>query len=270
MNILKYKFENNKLRIIKDNYEKLWFVGYDVAKILGYKAPRNCLSRHVDFEDKKKVSEITTAPFQCSLKKNKIMINESGVYSLIFSSKLEEAKIFKRWLTVDLLPSIRKYGYYKIEKNEINNIKKLNIEKEYDLHKEIVNTIKKYYDFIIIPGLGENQINKEMRINSYIKGYEAGQPDLILLYNDLKIALELKTPAGNGIVSISQLRYLEKLKKNNFHIIISNDYTDIIMKLNTLYMNYKYDIRYKTSDNKKSYKTLKGLNKYEDSLKNAL
>ena len=88
-----------------------WFVGRDVAKALGYgddgKAATNAVSRHVDADDKG-VTEIVTP----GGKQNITIINESGLYSLILSSKLPTAKDFKRWVTSEVLPSIRKHGAY--------------------------------------------------------------------------------------------------------------------------------------------------------------
>lgn len=84
-----------------------WFVGKDVASGLGYKDTVNALKAHVDDEDK--------AGWQIATQfgeKETTIINESGVYSLIFSSKLESAKKFKRWVTAEVLPSIRKHGAY--------------------------------------------------------------------------------------------------------------------------------------------------------------
>ncbi|HCA7035147.1 TPA: phage antirepressor, partial [Staphylococcus pseudintermedius] len=85
-----------------------YFVGKDVAEILGYSKARNAIAKHVDFEDKK------DAPIQGPLGGTQKMtiINESGLYSLIFSSKLESAKRFKRWVTSEVLPAIRKHGIY--------------------------------------------------------------------------------------------------------------------------------------------------------------
>ena len=83
-----------------------YFVGKDVAEILGYSKARNAIAVHVDDEDKK------DAPIQGDLGGTQTMtlINESGLYSLIFSSKLPTAKQFKRWVTGEVLPAIRKTG----------------------------------------------------------------------------------------------------------------------------------------------------------------
>lgn len=89
-----------------------WFVGYDVAKALGYVKPRNAISVHVDDEDK------NTALIQGAIQggtqgnPNMTIINESGLYSLILSSKLPAAKRFKHWVTSEVLPAIRRTGGY--------------------------------------------------------------------------------------------------------------------------------------------------------------
>lgn len=101
-----FNFENQQVRVTEINNEP-YFVGKDVAQVLGYSNSRDALSKHVDFEDKL-TSQITT-PGQ---KRNVTVINESGLYSLILSSKLESAKRFKRWVTSEVLPSIRKHGAY--------------------------------------------------------------------------------------------------------------------------------------------------------------
>lgn len=88
---------------------EIWFVGKDVADVLGYKKTENALAKHVDTEDK------TLTPIQggCSTGSQKTyIINESGLYSLILSSKLPTAKEFKRWVTSEILPSVRKHGGY--------------------------------------------------------------------------------------------------------------------------------------------------------------
>lgn len=88
---------------------EIWFVGKDVAEVLGYSKSRDAITKHVDSEDK------TLAPIRggCSTgSQNTIIINESGLYSLILSSKLPQAKEFKRWVTSEILPSVRKHGGY--------------------------------------------------------------------------------------------------------------------------------------------------------------
>ena len=108
--------ENNIITKTNDMFGELkivmidndpWFVGKDVAEKLGYKEPRSAVSKKVDLEDRG-VSKMATP----SGVQEMTIINESGLYSLILSSKLPEAKQFKRWVTSEVLPSIRRDGGY--------------------------------------------------------------------------------------------------------------------------------------------------------------
>lgn len=89
---------------------EVMFVGKDVAKILGYQNGSRDISRHVDEEDRHKVML-----FDGNQDKETIIINESGLYSLILSSKMPNAKKFKRWVTAEVLPAIRKHGVYAVD-----------------------------------------------------------------------------------------------------------------------------------------------------------
>ena len=84
-----------------------WFVGKDIAERLGYTNTRDAIYKHVDDEDKG-VAKCDTP----SGKQDMTVINESGLYSLVLSSKLHYAKAFKRWITHDVIPTIRKTGGY--------------------------------------------------------------------------------------------------------------------------------------------------------------
>lgn len=108
MNELKqFNFENNQVRTLLINDEP-WFVGKDVAEILGYSNPRDALSKHVDSEDKNSVAIHDGNKGNPNL----TIINESGVYALVFSSKLQSAKKFKHLVTSEVLPTLRKTGSY--------------------------------------------------------------------------------------------------------------------------------------------------------------
>lgn len=102
-------FKNNEFGAIRTQIinDEPWFVGRDVAESLGYAEPSSAISKKVDAEDKG-VAKMETP----SGKQKVTIINESGLYSLIFGSKLESAKRFKRWVTSEVLPSIRKTGGY--------------------------------------------------------------------------------------------------------------------------------------------------------------
>ena len=99
-----FNFHGQEVRtVIFDN--EPWFVAKDVADILGYQNGSRDINRHVD-EDDKLTSQVATA----GQMRNQTVINESGLYSLILSSKLPQAKEFKRWVTSEVLPAIRKQG----------------------------------------------------------------------------------------------------------------------------------------------------------------
>ena len=110
-------FENSefgKLRCMTIENEP-WFVGKDVAEILGYANPQKAVRDHVD-DDDKGVNEMDTPGGVQTV----MLINESGMYSLIMSSRLDGAKRFKRWVTSEVLPSIRKHGAYIKDQDELS------------------------------------------------------------------------------------------------------------------------------------------------------
>lgn len=101
-----FDFKGNEVRTLMIDGEP-YFVGKEVAEILGYERPDNAVRNHIDAEDKLMHSISASGQMR-----NMTVINESGLYSLILSSKLEKAKEFKRWVTNEVLPSIRKRGMY--------------------------------------------------------------------------------------------------------------------------------------------------------------
>ena len=104
-----FDFEGSNVRTVNIDGNP-YFVGKDVAEILGYANTRDALSKHVDSEDK------NTVAIHDGIKRgnpNQTVINESGLYSLILGSKLPQAKEFKHWVTSEVLPAIRKTGAYK-------------------------------------------------------------------------------------------------------------------------------------------------------------
>ena len=105
-NLQTWSYENSEIRTVEKDGEP-WFVGKDVAAVLGYSNTRDAIARHVDEEDKASVGI-----HDGSQMREVVAVNESGLYSLILSSKLPNAKKFKRWVTSEVLPSIRKHGAY--------------------------------------------------------------------------------------------------------------------------------------------------------------
>ena len=252
-------FKNTELGVEITSYinkqQNIFFIGKDVAKILGYKDSVNALKRHVSEGNKmlrfmQQNLKGGVSPPQQNLKggvsppqqndkrgKYYTIINEPGFYELLFSSKLEFAKKFRKWVFTTVLPSIRKYGQYKLFDSPWNKMIMISNEKE--LHYKVVQLIRNYYpDSLLVAGLGENQDTEDKRLDSYKKGYQRGTPDIMVLnyhkdYNGL--CIEFKSPTNNYEVSESQLKMKEKYCKNNYAFILSNDY-DKISKLLHKYM----------------------------------
>lgn len=127
-----------------------WFVGVDVAKALGYKKPTGAVTGNVDDGDslREGISDAN------GHKQTAIVINESGLYSLIFNSKLESAKKFKKWVTSEVLPSIRKNGAYQLPQSTEGKIQLLaqghtELKAEVDEIKADLEALK--YDLPILP-----------------------------------------------------------------------------------------------------------------------
>ena len=204
--------EENEISVIKCR-DEIWFRGKDIAKALGYEKTRNAILKHVDDDDKSILEDLRRGPQIRAPFKNErggsIFIKESGLYSLIFGSKLESTKAFKRWVTKDVLLSIRKTGRYDYCINhKYNNTLSFKIENETDLHVKVVSFLKKRYPHSLFTvTLGENQDTVHKRIDSFKKGYLRGSPDLII--NNLHkchsgFAIEFKNPNGKGILSPDQ------------------------------------------------------------------
>ena len=139
-----FNFEELPVRTLEVDGEP-YFIGKDVADILGYANGRDALSKHVDAEDKL-TSQIATA----GQNRNVTIINESGLYSLIFSSKLENAKRFKRWVTSEVLPTLRRTGAYQVPSDPMQALRLM-----FEATEETKQEIKNVKDDVI--DLKENQ-----------------------------------------------------------------------------------------------------------------
>lgn len=188
-------FENEefgKVRVL-DIDSAPWFVGKDVAAALGYSNVTRDVKRHVDAEDKGVTEMVTPGGTQQLL-----IINESGLYSLIMSSKLPAAKKFKRWVTSEILPSLRKHGAYITEdtleemlrSSEFTSqlLDRLMSEREKNtVLKECVAELKpkaRYYDLIL-------QSKNNLPVSAISKDYGMSAVTFNRLLHDLKIQYKL-------------------------------------------------------------------------------
>lgn len=182
-----------------------FFVAKDVAEILGYCNPRKAIGDHVDDEDKK---DGVTIRDSIGREQKPIFINESGLYSLILSSKLPNAKKFKRWVTSEVLPSIRRYGMYATDDLIANPdlaiaaFTALKEERERRMELEEVAAVQKqqiaemkpkatYYDVVLrckdavnISVIAKDYGWSAQKMNEYLhqKGVQFKQSDIWLLY----------------------------------------------------------------------------------------
>ena len=172
-----------------------WFVGKDVAEVLGYQNGSRDINRHVDDEDK-----LCTKIEYAGQKREVTIINESGLYSLILSSKLPNAKKFKRWVTSEVLPSIRKTGSYgkpmsqlEIAQYSINllieqerKMKALEVQQGEQVKRlDIIDSRLEVLNGVHIEGTGRDRLNAMIRAYVVKKGisYADGWKNFKKAYN---------------------------------------------------------------------------------------
>ena len=247
--MIEKKYTNEEINIeltsFLDAKQNIWFLGKEIATILGYCNISKCMWDHVPCEDKRIISWSSKTEPQVQAR-NYTIINESGLYSLILSSKLASAERFKHWVTSKVLPSIRKHGYYMSFNKPWN--KMIMIGNKTDLHYKVVNLIRRYYpDSILAAGLGDNQDTDDRRLDSYKKGYMRGQPDLMVLdcHKDYKgLCIEFKSPTNNYHVSKAQYVLMEKYSSNNFIFILSNDHDEICIEVHDYMKGIRVPCKY--------------------------
>lgn len=199
--------EFGQVRVIEINDEP-WFVGKDVAEALGYSNTRDALALHVDIEDK------NTVAFSDGKRgnPNQTIINESGLYSLILSSKLLNAKRFKRWVTFEILPSIRKNGGY-IENQENLTPEQIvanalivaqNIINEKDKQIEKMQPKAEYFDTLVDRNLLTNFRDTAKEFGIKEREFINYLLDHGYLYRDRKKRLKPYVEKNNGLFEVKE------------------------------------------------------------------
>ena len=234
-----------------------YFCGKDVAQALGYKNLQQSIRTHVPEEDRltlDSVGVLVIGTHQYNVK-HLVWLTEAGVYALIWCSKKEEAKLFKQFVCQTIIPWFR---------NAIRDQTKapLCLHNETDLHYKVVQAIRRFFTHALLaPGLGELQDSSDKRIDAFKKGYQAGQPDILVLnchgkYNGM--ALELKRPDGKGKLSEKQCNSLIRYESAGFKTMVSDDYDAILLEL----FRYFQDTRLQCPHCPKRFKTEKSLDKH--------
>ncbi len=171
-----------------------WFRGNDVATILGYARPRDAIRDHVPEKCKSTLGNLMPAsgsarsPPPDHNAKISVFISEAGLYRLVFKSKAKFADAFEDWVCTDVLPQIRKTGSYSLPGHYSSNnitwgeVHRKAIGREDELHYKVTEHIRSAYpDAVITPGLGEHHVTDHQRMDSYLKGYATGQPDIMVI-----------------------------------------------------------------------------------------
>ncbi len=244
MELIPHKLFGNLRAVIVEGTP--WFCGKDVATSLGYAKPPNAIKRHVS-ENQKCIYE-TLREAVCGspsggpdseMQPHTVFVNEAGVYSLVLGSQLPAAVAFKDWVCEEVLPTIRKYGTYTMWKD---------VRNERQLHYELCSFARNAYpDVRISPGLGEMQDSSVKRIECWHKGYQKGQPDLIVHQrsgNFSGLVIELKTPKGTGVVSPEQQQWLDDMARAGYRVLLSSSLEETIRFLNAYMQNARVCCRH--------------------------
>ena len=247
---------NSKIQGICINGDP-WFRGKDVAMFLNYADTNQAIRVHVDEDCRKKLEELgpvlNTGPDANA--KNSIFINDVGLYSLILSSKKPEAKAFRRWVTSEVLPSIRKTGAYVAQPpppppaivapihGDFKCDRSFTVHNETDLHSKVVDYIRRFFPQAkMMAGLGEFQTTSSLRIEGYKKGYQKGTADLMILNKHLDyngFCIEFKTPKGLGRVGGAQSQWHRDLHLNGYKVLLSNDYDSICREIDAYFLRVR-------------------------------
>lgn len=238
--------EFNEMKInVYGTPEIPYFRAKEIATILGYSDTKRAIKEYVDEKDRIAHSELVSKgviiyPLE-NVHPEASFINESGLYSLVLGSRKPFAKKFKRWITNEVLPSIRKTGTYTIPTNDQFN--KIIVQTEKDLHQKVVEFIrKKFPNCLFSVGLHNDLDTKEKRIDAWKLGYTSGMVDLTIMEPCNKYAgyaIEFKTPTGKGVVSDKQKAILDRLVSRKYKVLVSNDYDEIILSIYDYLKNKK-------------------------------
>lgn len=207
MNELKI-FENaefGSVRTLSINGEP-YFVGKDVAEILGYTNPSKALLDHVDDEDKVNNESLSSLG-----QRGGWLINESGLYSLILSSKMPNAKKFKHWVTSEVLPSIRRTGSYQVPQSNTNKSKSLEV-------KEMNARVRMSNQYLKLANVVTNSSQYKNILVAKSAEVLAGEPLLPLPKSEQKMysATEIGDMFGITAQKIGRLANLNGLKTNEY------------------------------------------------------
>lgn len=205
-----FNFEENDVRTL--NIEDTpYFVGNDVAKILGYSNYRNAVINHVEAEDR-----LSTRIEYAGQNRMVSVINESGLYSLIFGSKLDSAKAFKRWVTSEVLPAIRETGNYETPKDpmEIMELQFKALKNTNEKVDKIEQKVVYLENEVKIEAGDYGHLGKRIgqKVQAAIRNYN------LIDHNDVR--KELYKDINSSINRITGIRTRSQLRQKHFDMVL--------------------------------------------------
>ena len=269
-----YNFQGVNINVL-GNAEKPFFFASQISKALGYIDTTDSIRKHVwlmnkiTFEDYQKNNlALETIPGDLACKPGEnsknmnpktLLLSHAGVFQLIFSSKLPNTFKFHDWFKNDVLQKINDANSKPDLELKHNQFVILN---EADLQMKVVHYLRNFYKNVLFNAiLGENQSTPQKRIDSYYMGYAKGMVDLIVYENSKHfngLCIEMKSPAGKGILSEHQKSIILKLEERGYKCVVSDNYDDIIIQLN----DYLKNIRHKCYYCKNRYRSLDKLSNH--------
>lgn len=242
-----FNFEGASMKTVNLD-DEVWFLGKNIAEILGYKNPSREVNKYVEIEDKKTLmykasTKMVKALWSGEDYSDKTLINESGLYSLIMSSRLDKAKRFKRWVTSEVLPSIRKTGTYmtdsaidKILEDPDSFIKVLNrYKKEKEQRLLAQQQVKElqpkatYYDLIL-------QNKSLLSVTQIAKDYGMSAKKLNSLLNEFKVQFK------QGKTWILYAKYQDKGYTQTATYAVDSEYSKPLTKWTQKGRLFLYDL----------------------------
>lgn len=198
--ILPFNFDGQAVRVVVDDAEP-WFHAGDVCAALGYANPRDAVSRHVDDEDVAKHDTLSTGGPQTANH-----VNESGLYALVFGSRLDSAKRFKRWVTHEVLPAIRKNGSFTARQSRPTTLSRNQVAASILLLRSAAEDLK-FAPSALLGGY--QRLEAQLGVTGLLPGYAVDSANSASGSSDeTKAACELLEQFGVGLSAIAFNRLL--------------------------------------------------------------
>ena len=263
MEVIKsFNFNGQSLSVYGTS-DKPLFMAKEVSDALGYSNSWDAIKRHVDNDDK-----TTLVKHEGGFR---TLVNESGLYALIFGCKLDGAKKFKKWVTSEVLPSIRRTGHYEMRKPKayitLTSFFNLSNEREYRI--KLITYLRyrresEIYHLTFTGSMGEilKGDGSDIRKEAVMTGYEKGSSDILITTpskNNNGCYIELKF--GNNELSPEQKYSIEMYKLNDYKIIVAHEWTSLQRQIDDYLREIRLPCKF-CSQKFKSNETLKNHHKY--------